>query len=118
MAAERLPELRAGLGTPVTGFELRTGRAELWPGGLAVLCPLDTPAGLLQLHARLATALDALGLAPEARPYRPHVTLARKAFGATPPDAMLDLRWPVRAYVLAQSQQGYHLLQHYPAPPK
>jgi 2'-5' RNA ligase len=43
----------------------------LWMG-------LDDPRGALaEVHTRLEAALAALGYAPEARPFRPHLTLAR-----------------------------------------
>lgn len=112
--AARLPELRRGLACPGPGFELRLTRAELWPGGLAMLCPAQTPPALARLHAGLADALRALELPVESRPFRPHLTLARKAAGALPPEVAPDLRWSVRGHVLAQSLGGYRILQRYP----
>jgi len=118
VARHRLDELRAGLAVPITPFELRLGLPELWPHGLAVLCPETVPAGLQQLHARLGQALQHLGLKTDPRPYRPHLTLARHA-----QDALLPLLqrqqfgWHVAGYALmestGQAAQRYRVLQQY-----
>lgn len=110
----RLPELAHGLALPLRRFELAFGRAELWPRGLAVLCPGTVPDGLTALHAELQVALQRLALPVQARTFRPHVTLARKAAGALPPDAGPALRWSVRRYALVQSLGGYRMLVRYP----
>jgi len=113
--AVRLPELVAELRLPpFEPFELRLGHAELWPRGLAVLCPDEIPAGLARLHADLADALRRLALPVEARPFRPHVTLARKAVAATAPPETIELRWRVGGYALVQSERGYRTLASYP----
>jgi len=111
----RLPELVAGLRLPpFEPFELRLGHAEVWPRGLAVLCPDEIPAGLAWLHADLAEALRRLALPVEARPFRPHLTLARKAVDATAPAETIALRWRVSGYALVQSEHGYRTLAGYP----
>ena len=111
----RLPELVAGLRLPpFEPFELRLGHAEVWPRGLAVLCPDEIPAGLARLHADLADALRRLALPVEARPFRPHLSLARKAAAAAPPAEAIELRWRVGGYALVQSERGYRTLASYP----
>ncbi len=113
--AERLPDLRAGCAVPFSPFDLRLGRAELWHGGIAVLAPHEQPAALLDLHARLAGSLTALGLRPEARAYRPHVTMARRAGGVALPAAGADIGWHVDGYALvASGPDGYAVLHAYP----
>jgi len=109
----RLPDVARGVGVPMRRFDLEFDRAESWPRGLAVLCASAPPDSLITLHSRLRVALQRLDLPTETRPYRPHVTLARKAAGAAPPDGPLPARWSVRGYVLVQSQGGYRVLQHY-----
>jgi 2'-5' RNA ligase len=112
-----LARVSAGLQQTAASFELAFGRAELWPHGVAVLCPLEVPEALQDLHARLVEALGRLQLPVDARPFRPHVTFARKASGARPP-AEPGPAWIWKAeagYVLAQSAGGYRVLQHYPA---
>jgi 2'-5' RNA ligase len=107
VAAERLPALREGLQARWQGCELALDRAQVWPGGIAVLEAQDVPPALEQLHRTLGAQLQALGLPVEARRYRPHVTLARKAFGSRPPAGFAPLHWPAEAgFVLAQSLPG------------
>jgi RNA 2',3'-cyclic 3'-phosphodiesterase len=112
--ATRLSEVTHGLQVPMQRFDLEFDRGGLWPRGLAVLCASALPDALAALHARLQAALERLDLPTESRPYRPHVTLARKAAGASPPDDSPAIRWAARGYVLVQSQGGYRVLQHYP----
>lgn len=117
VAQQRKDELRAGLAVPMLPFELRLGQPELWPHGLAVLCPEAVPEGLQQLHTRLGQALQRLGLKTDARPYRPHITLARHAQDAQPPLQRFLFDWPVEGYALmestGQAPQRYRVLQHY-----
>jgi 2'-5' RNA ligase len=112
--AQRVPDLVRGLAVPMESAELRLDGAShrLWPGGLAVL-ELDAPEPLRRLHARLSEALARLGFVPEARAWRPHVTFARKAFGAKPPPAVEPCPpWPVDAYALVRSSGGRYDVLH------
>jgi 2'-5' RNA ligase len=102
VAAQLLPALRTGLQADWAGCDLWLDRAKVWPGGIAVLEATQVPPALADLHARLGDGLRALGVGVESRPYRPHVTLARKAFGARPP-AFAPLRW--------QAGPGYALVR-------
>lgn len=111
--AQQLPLLKQGLAVDFEPFELELGHAEQWSGGLALLSPQQPPEAMHVLHARMADALRAQGLEVETRPFRPHLTLARRAVGAVPPAERLHCRWPVTGYALVQSLQGYQPLQHY-----
>jgi 2'-5' RNA ligase len=117
VAADRLPELAGALELPFEPFTLEFGRAELWPGGIAVVCPLAEPEPMLRLQAALAALLRRLALPVEERPFRPHVTLARKARHAAVPADGPALAWPVaNGFALVQSMpagQGYRVLQRY-----
>lgn len=114
---ERIDELRAALVVSVPPFALRFGEPALWPHGIAVLQPMALPEGLQQLHARLAHVLHRLGLRTDEQPYQPHVTLARHAAQATPPQKYPAFDWPVHGYALVEStgqaQQRYRVLQRY-----
>lgn len=116
VARERLPELRAGLAVPGAAFTLAFGRPALWPRGIAVLEPLALPPALPALHGALADALHRLALPTEARPFRPHVTLARHARAARPPATVAPFDWPIDHYALVESRGdgGYEVLQRYP----
>jgi len=114
LPGERLPELLDGFAVPFEPFRLDVGRAALWHNGIAVLEPLAQPPELLALHARLSDALVALGLQPETRPYRPHVTMARRAGGAVVPAGGPAVLWDVRSYALVESKDGvYTVLRTY-----
>lgn len=117
VAPARRSTLAAGLRVPFEPFELHFGNAEIWPGGTAVLRADWTPPALLGLHSRLAAALAALDRSVDSRPYRPHVTLARRAVGASPPPAQPKLRWRADAgFVLVRSLpsgEGYEVLERF-----
>lgn len=112
--SERLPELLAGFAVPFETFRLDLGTPVLWPHGIAVLEPFAEPPALLALHARLADALVGLGLQPEQRSYRPHVTMARRAGGVAVPQDGPPIAWQADRYALVESQGGvYTVLREY-----
>lgn len=119
VAVDRLPAVADGLQVAFEPFVLEFGCGEMWPHGVAVLRPLFVPEPLTRLHAALAGKLSALQLPVEARPYRPHVTLARHANGAKPPTSTSAMRWDVRqGYVLVHSLaggRGYEVIRRYDA---
>lgn len=111
---ERLPELLDGFELAFEPFRIEITRAALWHNGIAVLEPDQAPPALATLHARLSDALRALGLRLEARPYRPHVTMARRAAGAGLPPDHPPIVWDVRGYALVESRNGvYTVLRDY-----
>jgi 2'-5' RNA ligase len=115
----RVPELVQGIGVRFAPFKLEFGHPEVWHGGIAVLAPDAVPEPLLALHGALSEALERLGLTPEARLYRPHVTLARRAGSALAPIQGPPIRWKVKGYALMESKVGdgaeYGIVQAYPA---
>ena len=114
LPGERLQEFLDGFRVPFEPFRLDLGTAAVWHNGIAVLEPQLAPPELLALHARLAEALVALGLHPESRPYRPHVTMARRAHGAVLPSNGEPIAWDVRGYALVESKNGvYTVLRNY-----
>ncbi|TFW33270.1 RNA 2',3'-cyclic phosphodiesterase [Massilia horti] len=114
--SERVPEIMQGLAVPFAPFRLSLGQAKLWPHGIAVLEPHMEPDELLQLHADLAQALVALGLLPEERKYRPHVTMSRRAPNAIAPTDGPLIDWEIQRYALVESRPGnggYAVLKYY-----
>jgi RNA 2',3'-cyclic 3'-phosphodiesterase len=103
---ERIAVLVQGLSVPVAPFRLSIDRAAVWRNGVALLQPAAVPVELLHLHEMLARSLPALGLAAETRRFRPHVTLAREAGGATPPPLFTPIAWRVAHFALVESQWG------------
>ena len=100
----------------VAPFELVLRTPECWSGGIAVLRP-DEHAALHDLHARLATRLLQAGIAPVRSGWAPHVTLARRATRAAPPEAMPPLTWTISDFALVWSRPGpparYEVLDRY-----
>ena len=117
VAADRLPDLARGLKVPFEPFSLALDQARVWSNGVAVLQPDHTPDALSQLHADLRRAIAALDLPVEERPYRAHVTLARRARGAQPPPQRPALRWRAdTGYALVRTLPGgagYQLLERF-----
>lgn len=78
------------------------------------------PSGLLELADSLQTQLKSGGFRTEERPFAAHVTLLRNSPCATDaPDASLNIEWPVRDFVLAESALApegahYQILERWP----
>jgi len=107
---ERVASVLAGV--EAAPFEVRFSRAESGPDRGAprlIWATGETPAALLRLRDTVTTAL---GIEPERRPYRLHMTLAR--YRPTPPGQVVarvpprpvDWRMPVGSFALYAS----HLL--------
>lgn len=104
---DRVALLRQGLARcTVAPFRLDFGPAQVWPRGVAVLELAGLPPSLLALHAAQAEVLQALAIPVERRRYRPHLTLARHATGALPPDGPFTGHWQVSSAVLVESGAG------------
>ncbi len=106
----RKAALLAAMAVSFAPFELALGRNALWPHGIAVLEPLAIPPALLALQADLGAVLTGLGVTLDARAYRPHVTLARRAAGASAVQEGPALTWQVDRYALLESADGYREL--------
>ncbi len=64
---------------PKTGFVVSFDSLGAWrASGVAWIAPSVLPPPLLTLHSKLADTLAAAGFELEVRPFRPHVTLARR----------------------------------------
>lgn len=115
---ERIADLADALAVPFDPFSLTLARPVLWPHGIAVLEPDAAPLALHHLHARLSKALEGEGIALDARPYRPHVTLARRAGETAPPAPGAPVTWHAAGYRLMESAPGpgggYTTLRAYP----
>ncbi len=81
-----------------------TGLA-IWKGGTVVL-QLQGDDALAALHADTGAALRACGIALDARPFAPHVTLARAATGVELPSAARPLDWRATGFALVESPGG------------
>jgi len=110
--ARLLPELKAMAETLrverfVTDFDV----AECWRHNhIGCLGANKVPVNLLTLVKELETGLKAMGISFDRRPYKPHVTLLRKADCreeavclAKKNPALQQIRWPARDFVLVKS---------------
>ncbi len=110
----------AAAGAPGGCLELSFERLAHWPGP-RVLCalPARAPSVLGELVERLLEALGAAGFAPDLKPFRPHVTVARKVVRPSEPAAMAAVRWRFEAFALIESrtlESGpvYSVVETYP----
>lgn len=112
--AARLPELRAlGGALALPPCTLRLDRLGHWPGPRVLwVGPSETPGALLDFQAGLERAVQDLGLAPDPRPWRPHVTVARKARQALVDTAFSPLEWRLGQWALLESRPGARPLYH------
>ena len=117
--ATREHALRSALaGEDVAPFELTLRTPECWSGGIAVLRP-DENAMLHDLRVRLAARLSQTGVASMRGSFVPHVTLARAAVNAAPPEGPRPIVWTVTDFALVWSRAGpparYEVLGRYGA---
>jgi RNA 2',3'-cyclic 3'-phosphodiesterase len=111
---------RRGKRSKVAPFELEIAASGWWRGArVAWLAPLATPGELADLVVELASSLRSIGLETEDRPYRPHVTVARKVRRTPRVSGAIDVHWRVEDYVLAASRTDpagarYEVLDRWP----
>lgn len=63
----------------------------------------SVPPALSKLHADLGSMIETCGYTPESRPYRPHVTMARKIKQPLDKEIISGIAWRVDRFVLVQS---------------
>lgn len=121
VAEHRLDPLQAALeGVTGSSFDLRLTHTGHWPRPQICWCaPDEVPTALGQLLKRLQRALEPIDFAPESRPYRPHVTLARKVRRATAQALPEPICWRVDRFALVSSTQvsdppRYRVLRTWP----
>jgi 2'-5' RNA ligase len=120
VADEARPCIESVGGTVDTApFWLRISEAGYWSKARIRWCrPTLAPPELLALVGQLEQGLLACGIEPESRPYRPHVTLARKAPPLTARPLSAPVDWIVDDFVLAASggeqPPRYRVLRRWP----
>jgi 2'-5' RNA ligase len=114
--AGEVPSIASQLTVPVQTIAMSFSEPQLWPGGIAVLLAPAVPEALLALHSGLVAALRALVLHVDPRPFRPHITLARRVSRAVMPSAPRAVAWDVDTYTLVRSLPGgagYEVVREY-----
>ena len=95
--AERVPELLERMSAvPVQPFRLTFNRLEFWPRPkLAVLHAQTVPAELQALVESLNAVTMDLGVLPQQRNYRPHITVVKNArpFETQPLSQRMSFEW-------------------------
>jgi 2'-5' RNA ligase len=101
-------------------FRLVLDRLEHWPRqGLLCMTSTEPPSGAAELAAELWKLLAAQGFVPDFKPYRPHVTIARKVMKPHALGAIHPVEWSVQDFALVESVTApegaeYTPLQHWP----
>jgi 2'-5' RNA ligase len=106
--AEQLPCIeQAAAAIRAESFTLTLDQIDFWPRPrILLLGGSETPAPLAGLVSNLQAGLRPCGFKPERRPFKPHVTLARKARSVAASVLESPLQWPVDEFVLAGSSLG------------
>lgn len=104
----------------VASFTLSFDRLGYWPRPRVVWSsPSDPPQPLAELVSTLNQELRGCGFSPESRPYRAHLTLARKVTSPLPDVAHAPVDWPIDKFHLVQSETHpdgarYRVLKSWP----
>jgi len=101
---DRLPAiLAAGQAIRAAPFEFRFERIDFWPRPQVLVARAENPGGVEDLVAALWAQVAALGLERDLRPFRAHVTLARKVRKPAAGLTLHPVTWPVRELSLVES---------------
>jgi len=79
----------------------------------------DIPEALVDLHRQLGARLQSCGYRPEARPYHPHITVARKVESIEDDPGFAPLSWRVESFALIEVRADakgvqYHVVESWP----
>jgi RNA 2',3'-cyclic 3'-phosphodiesterase len=100
----RLPAiLAAGQSIRAAPFEFSFERIDFWRRPQVLVARAENPAGVEDLVAALWAGVEPLGLARDLRPFRAHVTLARKVRQPAADLTLHPVTWPVRELTLVES---------------
>jgi RNA 2',3'-cyclic 3'-phosphodiesterase len=103
----------------VPAFTVRFDTYEHWVRSeVVVFAASECPRALHDLQCKLRGELAHHDLAPDPRPFHPHVTIARKAVQAPVRQAMSGFLWKVTAFQLVRSVRStigstYTVLEHW-----
>jgi 2'-5' RNA ligase len=106
----RLPQLaEVARATALDGaeepLELSFDHLEYWRAAhLLCAAPAEASERLAALAGRLQSSLAASGFAPDLKPFRPHVTVARKVAHSGPSGEMHPVRWRFTDFALIESR--------------
>jgi RNA 2',3'-cyclic 3'-phosphodiesterase len=97
--------IRAASRLQVAPFSLNLDRSGWWKKPkIAWLAPTDCPEELSRLVAELGALAQSCGLALDGRPYRPHLTFARKVPRALADIPLQPISWNIKEFCLLESK--------------
>jgi 2'-5' RNA ligase len=104
--ADILPRLCASAAAvELSAFRLTLDEVGSWRNtGIAWLGASETPDALASLHSGITRALTTLGIALDARPFAPHLTLARRITAAVRRRLPQPVVWEVGSFALVSSE--------------
>jgi 2'-5' RNA ligase len=104
-AAQALRAALAGADCPESPLELAFDHLEHWRAA-QLLCalPATSPTRTVALARSLQSLLTASGFAPDLKPFRPHVTVARKVSRPSPLAGMHPVVWRFAQLALIESR--------------
>lgn len=121
VSSEQIDALRAAAaGVRAAPFEVVLDRLGFWPHNRIFWAGGETsPSRQRRLWEELRNVLAGAGFPPEARPWFPHVTLARDAHCASVPALPEPVRWQAREFTLVESSlqpsgARYRVLERWP----
>ncbi|WP_137938403.1 RNA 2',3'-cyclic phosphodiesterase [Chitinivorax sp. B] len=86
-------------------FALQLDCYGIWRrSGIGWCAPQYIPPPLIELHQRINQGLTGLGLPTETRPFKPHITLLRKALHAPNTEMTDAIIWQVDRFALMASE--------------
>jgi RNA 2',3'-cyclic 3'-phosphodiesterase len=100
-----------------SSFSLKLNSIGHWKKpGILWLAPEEIPEALKELVEQLQTLIKQQGLNIDERPYKPHVTIARKVKQFTIPEVKFHIPWSITSFALVVSKSSdigveYHILQ-------
>lgn len=105
VSPERVDDLVAiGASAPHDGIDLTLDTVGVFRRArVAWIAPAATPRALAALQGALALAVTAQGFVFDERPFRPHVTLARKCVTALVAEAIAPIAWRIQRLALMAS---------------
>ncbi len=119
---ERLDAVRdAAAGCRLEPLTLLLDRVGYFPAPQVLwLGPSQAPGQLAQFAADLTAALTTAGQPPDARPFQPHLTIARKVLSASGLRQPRPVAWPVAGFALVESRTDaegarYRVLAEFPS---
>lgn len=96
-----------GAAQRVPGFTTRFDGYEYWPAPAIIVARASSwSAPLETLHRGIRVDLARCGVTLDDRPFRPHVTVARKVPQAPVLQAMSEIAWTAREFHLARSDRS------------